>query len=399
MNAGFDYDGLDFFAVERMGRVRGRELQVGDGSYKAIVLPDMQTIDLPALRKVAAFCRAGGLVVAQGSLPQKAAGRSDWRNDLEVKDTVDAMFSSTAENERRYGKGVTFWTADPGEVATWLEKRINAPVAFVPPLSQTDAEMAVIKRALPDRDVYFLANLGDTAGVMEPVFRSKWSTGVLMDPMTGSIKRATLTPLAELSGGSLGPLDMPAHSSLFVVLGGPSTTYPVYRREASLEQEIDLPGPWQVSFAGPDAPAAQQLSELESWTQVAGGRYFSGQATYTESFALEKAPTLARLDLGSFRAVAQIWINGESAGTVLSPGQTLEITNLLREGKNELKVVVGNTPVSRFLGLPDEDLKPLRAVYGGRFSAPEEKQLMPEPPPSGLLGPVRLLTSRQPRLR
>ena len=49
---------------------------------------------------------------------------------------------------------------------------------------------------------------------------------------------------------------------------------------------------------------------------------------------------------------------------------------------------MGNLPVNRVLGLPDVDLRPLRAVYGNRFPAPEEKRLMAEPAPSGLIGNV-----------
>jgi hypothetical protein len=37
-------------------------------------------------------------------------------------------------------------------------------------------------------------------------------------------------------------------------------------------------------------------------------------------------------------------------------------------------------------------VEPVQAVYGDRFPAPEEKKLMSEPAPSGLIGSVVLLT-------
>jgi len=75
---------------------------------------------------------------------------------------------------------------------------------------------------------------------------------------------------------------------------------------------------------------------------------------------------------------------------VWTPPYEVEIAHLLRVGRNEIMVIVGNLPANRFLGLPDEDLEPLRSVYGNRFPAPEEKALMPEPPRAGLIGKVWL---------
>ena len=64
------------------------------------------------------------------------------------------------------------------------------------------------------------------------------------------------------------------------------------------------------------------------------------------------------------------------------------------DGTNTLCIDVANLPLNRFLGAPDEDLAPLRAVYGNRFPAPEEKSVVHEPVASGLLGPVTLRFAR-----
>ena len=86
-----------------------------------------------------------------------------------------------------------------------------------------------------------------------------------------------------------------------------------------------------------------------------------------------------------------MWVNGNLAGGVWLPPYEVEIGPLLKQGRNTLKVTVGNTMLNRFLGLPDEDLRPLRAVYGNRFPDPEEKKITKEPPPSGLIGPVEII--------
>jgi hypothetical protein len=84
-------------------------------------------------------------------------------------------------------------------------------------------------------------------------------------------------------------------------------------------------------------------------------------------------------------------VNGRKAGVLFSPPWFIEIGPFLKPGENTLEITVANLPVNRFIGLPDQDLGPLRRVFGARFSAPEEKKLMKEPAPSGMIGKVWLL--------
>jgi hypothetical protein len=73
----------------------------------------------------------------------------------------------------------------------------------------------------------------------------------------------------------------------------------------------------------------------------------------------------------------------------------VEIAPLLKPGANTLEITVDNLPVSPGLGLPNPDLEAHRAVHGARFPAPEEKKLMDQPEPSGLIGRVVLLSTAQ----
>jgi hypothetical protein len=88
-------------------------------------------------------------------------------------------------------------------------------------------------------------------------------------------------------------------------------------------------------------------------------------------------------------------VNGHRAGAVWTPPYEVEIGPSLRTGANTLEITVGNLPVNRVLGLPDPDLGALRAVHGARFPAPEEKQLMERPAPSGLIGRLLLRSAVQ----
>ena len=91
---------------------------------------------------------------------------------------------------------------------------------------------------------------------------------------------------------------------------------------------------------------------------------------------------------------AEVFVNGKSAGFIFMPPYSVDISGLLRPGRNEIKVTVGNLPINRFLGLPDQDLRPLRAAYGNRFPYPQEKRVVKEPAVSGLVGRVWLETTK-----
>jgi hypothetical protein len=133
------------------------------------------------------------------------------------------------------------------------------------------------------------------------------------------------------------------------------------------------------------------LGELVTWTSLPEAKYFSGTAVYRAEFVWDRPPPRrARLLFSQIREAAEIRVNGAVAGAVWNPPMELELGPWLRPGTNTLEVTVANLPLNRFLGSPDEDLGPLRAVYGDRFPAPEEKRLVKEPAPSGLIGPVRL---------
>jgi len=87
---------------------------------------------------------------------------------------------------------------------------------------------------------------------------------------------------------------------------------------------------------------------LKSWTQT-GLANFSGAAIYTKSFGLPENYRDKRvmLDLGRVSSVADVFVNGEHAGTLVWRPYQLDITKLIRPGQNEVKIVVTNTEANR----------------------------------------------------
>jgi hypothetical protein len=47
-----------------------------------------------------------------------------------------------------------------------------------------------------------------------------------------------------------------------------------------------------------------------------------------------------------------VYVNGQRAGVVWHPPYTIDVSPLLRAGKNELRIVVGNTVINSRPGAP-----------------------------------------------
>lgn len=153
----------------------------------------------------------------------------------------------------------------------------------------------------------------------------------------------------------------------------------------------DIPDPveltfgWEIHFPPMEAgqfddglrdkwSTGQTLSNqpLQDWRTIGRARY-SGTAEYSVTFELDEDRAgavegrVALLDLGDVRETARVLLNGRPAGDLLWTPKRLRVEHLLRPGRNELALAVTNTMAGR---------------------------LEPNPPPSGLLGPVRLAFGR-----
>ena len=94
-----------------------------------------------------------------------------------------------------------------------------------------------------------------------------------------------------------------------------------------------------VEFVSGTTPFA-----LEAWTKTALAN-FSGTAIYEKSFTLPDSYRDKRLvlDLGRVGSVAEVYVNGRQAGTLVWSPYRLDITDFINTGVNHLKIRLTNT--------------------------------------------------------
>ena len=103
------------------------------------------------------------------------------------------------------------------------------------------------------------------------------------------------------------------------------------------------------------------LDTLYDWTQHSDPRirYYSGTAIYKNSFTLKTSRKATyRLSLPLLNSVAEVIVNGQSAGIVWCSPWDIDITQQLRKGKNRIELRVCNTLWNRLVGdasLPERE--------------------------------------------
>jgi hypothetical protein len=189
------------------------------------------------------------------------------------------------------------------------------------------------------------------------------------------------------------PLTLGADESLHVVFRKAATANSVVIKQTVPSTPAKLDGAWSVAFQqGRGAPASASLPTLLPLNENAdlSIRHFSGIATYSKEFTAPRGWRAGQplwLDLGEVGEMAEVTINGKSAGAVWHAPYRLDIGAVTKAGKNRIEVRVANLWINRLIGdaaLPED--KRLTWAAGPTYGKDAKLR------PSGLIGPVVLLT-------
>ena len=201
-----------------------------------------------------------------------------------------------------------------------------------------------IQRKTPGADIYFVMNPEDAPSKVS--LPSGPQPAELWDPYRGTI--------SVLEAADSVRLTLEAGQSMFVVLPQEPTRYrkePV--REWKLVDSRDLGNVWDVSFAPKlDKPFTLNPFRLRDFSECEEPylKYFSGTATYRGTFRLDPPDGRIVIDLGTMNDIAEVSVNGKSAGVVWYPPFRADITGLVREGENELEIAVTDNWANRLIG-------------------------------------------------
>jgi hypothetical protein len=247
--------------------------------------------------------------------------------------------------------------------------------------------LRVQHRQWDDAEFYFVSNQSGAPLTGEFSMRSSGHRPQLWHADTGEAEWASYK---VESGRTVVPLHLETDESVFIVLRRTSARPNRATVNTDWQRLATIQGSWQLDF--PQDPGATPVVEttLRSWTELhSEQRYYSGIGRYrTELLVPEswlKKGRKIRLDLGTVDELASVSINGKAAGITWHPPYGVDVSSLLRPGRNEITIEVANLWVNRLIGDAQPGAKQHTFTTGPSY--------LPSAPlrPSGLLGPVQLL--------
>ncbi len=388
LDAGFNLDFIDADAIDTVGI-----------PYKVLVLPGVDRLPPQTYEKIVDFAQHGGIVIATRRLPATAPGLS---HSSEVSSRVQALSQKLFHGE----VATAHFVPDEHNLGTQLGQWMHPDFITTP----STPEIGFIHRHLDTGDLYFVANTSNRPHMFRAAFRASAAHAEVWDPFTG--KATGLANPTQVN------LDLQPYESRIVFLSNTALTpAPPQTREES--KKTDISHDWTVSFG--DQTPLTPMQTLLSWADDPRLQYFSGLATYRKiidipDFDLRPGHSVV-IDFGEgspvsmpttpvefnmrayldspVREAAQVYVNDQLAGYVWHPPFRVELSPYVKAGKNELRIVVGNTAMNELAGTSLPNYRLLYARYGMLFQPQGMHDL--QPLPSGILGPVTLIEINHPR--
>ncbi|WP_029901929.1 glycosyl hydrolase [Prevotella sp. 10(H)] len=381
---GFKYDYCNPDILLNRISVKDGMLVTPEGiSYRVLWIPDAPRMLPQTIEKIYELVRAGATIV--GNAPEKLVTLTGGSAAQKRFDTaVNNIWGKGGQSVvRKVGRGLVFSN-------TTLDTALDE-LKMTPDVTGGDALWA--HRQIDGADWYFVCAPKGRGFKGALDFRSNGNIEI-WDPVTGESKS-----VAGKSDGNRTSveLDLPQAGSCFVVFRKGITTkaQAISKVQNEVVSYVTLSNPWTLSFpTGWGAPQSLQITDLKPWKDLDisdEGKAFSGTATYSTSFDIGKIEQgmSYTLDLGQVDMIAAVSVNGKQLRTLWAPPYCLDLSDVIKVGKNTLTVEVTSTWFNRLVydaNQPEKDRKTWT------INGPRKDSQLKE---TGLLGPVKIIQERK----
>lgn len=320
-------------------------LQVTDSGsiYKTLIIPALKMMPVNTMQKLIALANAGATIIFE-ALPEEVPGMNDHaQRKQELLGLISGIpFKPVNDGYRESiaGKGKIIVAKN---IVSALQK------SGLPAEDLRKAGLQFIRRKDGNDYWYYIVN--HTANDMDTSisFARRGEFHYMLDPQTG--KEGFVGVMKKNDRPHI-KLQLRSGESIFVKVAKNPSAAKAWKYNEPLIHSLRLQNKWNVRFTagGPQLPAARTVPSLTSWTQWNDTTLnnFSGTALYTSSFNLKnKNARQYVLHLGKVNQSARVWINGKDAGYVWNIPFSVDITEFVKKGRNEIKIEVVNLMSNR----------------------------------------------------
>lgn len=372
---GFKYDYCNPDALLNRIKVENGKLVTPEGlQYRVLWLPDAPRMLPQTLEKISELVKNGAIVIGEAPIALATLSGGDAAQ-LRFNTAVKKIWGTGQKGIRKNGKGYVV-------SGTTLEQALNS-LKIKPDVTGGDALW--VHRQAKGADWYFVSAPRGKGFNGELSFRTNGSAE-LWDPVTGEYSRIESRRNGDRT---VIKLDLIKSNSCFIVFrknGITATNTAIVKNTET--PSLQITSPWILNFpSGWGTPESIKLSALKPWKDLdlsAEGKAFSGTATYTTTFNIDKTTTGTEyiLDLGRVDMAASVSVNGTQVGNLLAPPYRISLKDLVKQGQNTLSVQVTSTWFNRLV-FDAGQAADKRKTW--TISGPDKNSVLRA---SGLMGPV-----------
>lgn len=371
---GYAFDFVSPSVIKEVFKVDNGQLTTATGMrYNVLYLTNVARMSIPVLRKIKEFADAG--VNICGEKPKGLASREGTVEEFNA--LVNDIWGSGRANVH---EGVM-----PEKVLANIG--VSRDVDFM----GSKATLRFVHRHVSNGEIYWIANQTDARQTLNVSFRVVGKKPQIWHAENGNREDASYE---VKDGRTIVSLDFGPYDAQFIVFVNDTNSESWQKPSITSTTVAEVAAPWTVNFQEKrGAPATAEMSKLVSLTESndPGVKYFSGEATYKNTFTLDKKlfrkknmPQRIVLDLGEVHDLAEVSVNGTPLGVVWHTPFTLDVTGCVHAGENQLEVKVVNVWHNRLVGDDQPGAQRVGWTQVDYFT-PDEPLL-----PAGLLGPVKV---------
>ncbi|MFD2036452.1 glycosyl hydrolase [Belliella marina] len=337
MDLGYSVDFISDKMIAASSTEKGQiKTHENANSAKALIIPKVEFMPLETLEDILSLAKNGATVIFQEK-PKDIPGL----HELEDKRTRFASLWNKVGLDKStqvtWGKGKLILCEN---IASSLEKEGIHQEGI------SAAGLKFIKRKIGNDKYYFIVNHSANTISQKVNFLTDSENAVIMNPLNGKMGLAKSERAEKYLSVDL---HLESGESLIIrTTNQKPNQISGWGYHTNAISATEIIADWKITFdpkGGPKLPQEQQMDKLATWTNQGDkdADFYSGRGTYSGSFDFEPDQSMDyTLNFSKIHESARVWINGNYAGQAWSLPYKLDISGLLVQGKNEIKIEVAN---------------------------------------------------------
>ncbi|MDE1177460.1 MAG: glycosyl hydrolase [Edaphobacter sp.] len=335
--------GCDYLSEEVIAQssIKDGKLRFRTRSYKAILLPRVESLHPATAEKLQTFVEGGGVLVFLDTVPHLSDGLMHQEADSRtVEDLFTAMRSKFPERTPQL-------SVREEDMVGWF-REVQQSFSLKPDVSISEPKdyVSQLHYRNGDQSIFFFTHYGpEDRHTFQAHFPEEKKSAWRWNPETGERSRLQ----RNISDGSLTISLGPSESQLIVFETSRAKTiphtvelsYPIADRKETASEPLQ--GPWKVRLQHVDGTDRTiTLDKLIDFNEREDLKSFAGTITYSQSFSTgSKTPQW--LSLGRVRSISEVSLNGHALGVRWYGEHVYPMAKAVRRGQNAISIKVVTT--------------------------------------------------------